>query len=113
MVYDREYSAIALAKPSDISWDDVFEGVASFHTTGITPAISASAAELAIESMCQARAKGVTVSFDLNYRRTLWKWGKSAPQVLSEMIHPTDILIGNEEHLRFVIGLPERMGARE
>ena len=63
--------------------------------------------------MRQARAKGVTVSFDLNYRRTLWKWGKSAQQVLSEMIHLTDILIGNEEHLRLVIGLPERMEARE
>ncbi len=113
VVYDREYSAISLAKPGDISWDKVFEGAAWFHTTGITPAISASAADLAMEAMCQARAKGVTVSFDLNYRRTLWKWGKSAQQVLSEMIHSTDILIGNEEHLRFVIGLPERMEARE
>src|SRR5205823_1504475 len=92
VVYDREYSAIALAKPGDVSWEHVFEGAAWFHTTGITPAISASAADLAIEAMRHARAKGLTVSFDVNYRRTLWNWGKSAQQVLSEMIHLTDIL---------------------
>src|SRR5215471_12665627 len=67
VVYDREYSAMALAKPGDISWDTTLEGAEWFHITGITPAISASAADLAIEAMSSARTKGVTVSLDLNY----------------------------------------------
>src|SRR3954465_15941192 len=67
VVYDRENSAMALAKPGDINWDSVFEGAGWFHVTGITPAISASAADLALESAKKAREKGLTVSCDLNY----------------------------------------------
>jgi 2-dehydro-3-deoxygluconokinase len=104
VVYDREHSAMALAKPGDIRWASVFDGAIWFHTTGITPAISAAAADLSLEAMRTARQKGLTVSFDLNYRRNLWKWGKSAQEVLSEMIAAADILIANEEHLRMVLG---------
>ena len=75
MVYDRAYSAIALAKPGDIDWDKVFEGVDWFHITGITPAISESAMELSLESVKVAKEKGITVSCDLNYRKNLWKYG--------------------------------------
>ena len=73
VVYDRDNSAIALAKPGDIDWDYAFEGAGWFHITGITPAISASAAELSLESVRKAQAKGLTVSCDLNYRKNLWK----------------------------------------
>ena len=76
IVYDREHSAIALSKPGDISWKRTFEGAAWFHVSGITPAISASAADLALESVREAHAAGIMVSCDLNYRRNLWKWGK-------------------------------------
>ncbi len=85
VVYDRENSAIALAKPSDIDWKKSFDGAGWFHVTGITPAISASAAELALEGMRQARELGLTVSCDLNYRKNLWKWGKSAVGVMTEL----------------------------
>ena len=112
VVYDREYSAMALAKPGDIRWDSVFGGAGWFHTTGITPAISASAADLSLEAMRAARQKGLTVSFDLNYRRSLWKWGKSAQQVLTEMIAASDILLANQEHLRMVLGKDGPMSAR-
>ena len=78
VVYDRENSAMALAKPGDIDWVSVFADAGWFHTTGITPAISESAAALALESVQSARAKGITVSCDLNYRKNLWKWGKPA-----------------------------------
>src|SRR3954467_1869111 len=74
VVYDREYSAIALAKPGDIDWNRAFDGAGWFHVTGITPAISGSAAELAVEAAKKAQAKGITVSCDLNYRKNLWKW---------------------------------------
>jgi 2-dehydro-3-deoxygluconokinase len=113
VVYDREYSALSLAKPGDISWDMAFEGAAWFHTTGITPAISESAADLALEAMRLARQKGLMVSFDLNYRRNLWKWGKPAQEVMGAMLQFTDLLIGNEEHLRMVLQLPDPVPARE
>ena len=73
VVYDRAWSAIALAKPGDIDWDKAFEGVAWFHITGITPAISESAMELSVESVKEAKKRGITVSCDLNYRKNLWK----------------------------------------
>jgi len=76
VVYDRENSSIALAKPGDFDWDKVLHGATWFHTTGITPAISASAADLAMESVKAAQSKGITVSCDLNYRKNLWKWGR-------------------------------------
>ena len=85
VVYDRANSAIALAKPGDIDWDRAFEGAGWFHITGITPAISASAAELSLESMKKAREKGLTVSCDLNYRKNLWKYGKTAAEVMREL----------------------------
>src|SRR5439155_25031664 len=81
VVYDRDHSAIALAKPSDINWNNAFDGAGWFHITGITPAISASAADLALESVRKAREKKITVSCDLNYRKNLWKWGKVASEV--------------------------------
>ncbi|MFR1542672.1 MAG: hypothetical protein ACLSTU_14340, partial [Oscillospiraceae bacterium] len=72
VVYDRAYSSIALAKPGDIDWDKAFEGVAWFHITGITPAISESAMELSLESVQEAKKRNITVSCDLNYRKNLW-----------------------------------------
>jgi 2-dehydro-3-deoxygluconokinase len=104
VVYDREHSSLALARPGDIDWERVFVGAGWFHITGITAALSASAAELALEAMRRAGALGLTVSFDLNYRRNLWNWGKSAQEVLSEMMSAADILIANEQHLKSVLG---------
>ena len=85
VVYDRAYSAIALAKPGDLNWDKVFEGVDWFHITGITPAISESAMELSLESVKVAKEKGITVSCDLNYRKNLWQYGKKAAEVMREL----------------------------
>src|SRR5262249_52483826 len=92
VVYDREHSAIALATRGDIDWSRALDGAAWFHVSGITPAISASAADLALESTRQARAMGLTVSCDLNYRKNLWTWGKSAPAVMNELVKSADIL---------------------
>jgi 2-dehydro-3-deoxygluconokinase len=105
VIYDRENSAIALAKPGDINWDSVFEGAGWFHVTGITPAISASAADLALESAKKAREKGLTVSCDLNYRKNLWKWGKPAAEVMRELVKSVDIAIANEEDVQMALGI--------
>ena len=100
VVYDREYSAICLAKPGDIDWDKAFEGVDWFHITGITPAISESAMELSLESVKEAKKRGVTVSCDLNYRKNLWKYGKKAAEVMRELANYVDVAIANEEDVQ-------------
>jgi 2-dehydro-3-deoxygluconokinase len=105
VVYDREDSSIALAKPGDIDWDKAFDGAGWFHTTGITPAISASAADLAMESVQTAQAKGITVSCDLNYRKNLWKWGKKAHEVMGELVKHVDVVIANEEDCQAALGI--------
>jgi len=105
VVYDRANSAIALAKPGDIDWDRALDGAGWFHITGITPAISASAAELSVESMRKAREKGLTVSCDLNYRKNLWKYGKSAAEVMRELVKYVDIAIANEEDVQMALGI--------
>ena len=105
VIYDRESSAIALAKPGDIRWDEVFKGAGWFHITGITPAISASAADLALESVRKAKAAGLKVSCDLNYRKNLWKWGKPAVEVMRELIKSVAIAIANEEDVQMALGI--------
>src|SRR5713226_1133884 len=105
VVYDRDNAAIALAKPGDIEWDSVLEGAGWFHITGITPALSATAAELALESVRKARAKGLAVSCDLNYRKNLWKYGKSASEVMRDLVKFVDVAIANEEDCQMALGI--------
>lgn len=105
VIYDREYSAIALAKPGAIDWDRAFDAVTWFHTTGITPAISASAAELVLEALKKAREKGIRTSCDLNYRKNLWKWGKAACEVMPELLKLSDVCIANEEDCQKAINI--------
>ena len=100
VVYDRAYSAIAMAKPGDIDWEKTFEGVEWFHITGITPAISESAMELSLESVREAKKRGITVSCDLNYRKNLWKYGKKASEVMRELAKYVDVAIANEEDVQ-------------
>ncbi len=105
VVYDREGSAIALAKPGDVDWSKAFEGAGWFHVTGITPAISQSAADLALEAAGAARKAGLTVSCDLNYRKNLWKYGKTAKEVMTELVKLVDIGIANEEDCQMSLGI--------
>ena len=100
VVYDRAYSAIALAEPGSVDWEKAFDGVEYFHITGITPAISASAMELSLESVREAKKRGITVSCDLNYRKNLWKYGKKASEVMREMAKYVDVAIANEEDVQ-------------
>ncbi len=100
VVYDREYSAIALADESLVDWDKAFEGVEWFHITGITPAISESAMHLSLASVKEAKKRGITVSCDLNYRKNLWNYGKKASEVMREMAKYVDVAIANEEDVQ-------------
>ena len=105
VIYDRSHSAIAEASPGDIHWDKVFDGVSWFHISGITPAISLSASELSLGAVKKAREKGITVSCDLNFRKNLWKYGKSASEVMGELVKYVDIALGNEEDCQKSLGV--------
>ena len=105
VVYDRDSSAIALAKPGDIDWDKALDNAGWFHVTGITPAISASAAALSLEAAQKAQAKGITVSCDLNYRKNLWKWGKPTAEVMRQLTAHVDVAIANEEDVQMALGI--------
>jgi 2-dehydro-3-deoxygluconokinase len=112
VIYDRERSAIALAQVGDIDWDAVFQDAAWFHITGITPAISESAAALAFEATRKARENGLTVSCDLNFRQNLWKWGKPAAAVMAELVRYADVAIANEEDIQMTLGIAAGVDVR-
>ncbi len=97
VVYDRAHSSICEAEPGDFHWPQIFKGAKWFHITGITPALSQSAADLSLEACKAAKAAGVTVSCDFNFRGKLWKYGKSAPEVMRELVKYVDVGIANEE----------------
>jgi len=105
VVYDRSNSAISEIEPGMINWENVFDGVEWFHWTGITPAISQGAADVCLEAIKKANELGITVSCDLNYRKNLWKYGKSAGKVMPELVAGCDIILGNEEDAEMVLGI--------
>ncbi len=105
VVYDRAYSSIALAKPSDFNFKQSFKDATWFHITGITPALSQNAADSALEAMKCAKECGLTVSIDLNYRKKLWKYGKTAPEVMRTLVPYADVVIANEEDIQKCLGI--------
>ena len=105
VVYDRAHSAIAECGPGDFDWDEVFDGAKWFHITGIAPALSQSAADLSLEACKAAKAAGVTVSCDFNYRGKLWKYGKTAPEVMQDLVNYVDVGIANEEDCQKSLGI--------
>lgn len=105
VIYDRANSAVAAIQPGMVDWEQVFTGAGWFHTTGITPAISQSAAAVAVEAVQAAHELGLTVSCDMNYRKNLWKWGKKASEVMPDIFRWVDVAIGNEEDAKDVFGI--------
>lgn len=105
VVYDRENSSVATSKPEDYDFKAIMDGATWFHVTGITPAVSQSCADCALEAMKAAKKVGATVSIDLNYRKKLWKYGKSAPEVMRELTKYADVVIANEEDIQKCLGI--------
>ena len=105
VIYDRTHSSICEISAADFDWQKIFKGAHWFHTTGITPAISAGTAAATLEAMKAARACGLKVSCDLNYRKKLWKWGKTPKEVMSEIAGFVDVLIANEEDCQKCLGI--------
>lgn len=95
VIYDRAHSAMSEAKQGEFDWDHIFADATWFHFTGITPALSEELAAICLEACQAARARGITVSCDVNYRPKLWTIEK-AREVLSELMHYVDVCIANE-----------------
>lgn len=103
VVYDRAHSSIATATAADFDFDAIFDGVDWFHFTGITPAVSDAAAELTEAALKAAKAKGVKVSVDLNFRKKLWS-SEKAQRIMTNLMQYVDVCIGNEEDAEKVLG---------
>ncbi len=102
VIYDRAASAMADIKPSMIDWDKAFENANWFHFSGITPAISQSAADTCQEGIEIATKKGITISVDLNFRSKLWQYGKKPADIMPDLVKHCDIIFGG-------IDAPEKM----
>jgi 2-dehydro-3-deoxygluconokinase len=105
VLYDRAESAIASAQPGDFDWGTILDGATWFHVSGVTPAISASAAELTLEAVSAARDRRISVSCDYNYRKNLWRYGKSAPEVMRSIVSKVNVGIANEEDCEKALGI--------
>lgn len=112
--YDREDSSIAMVKEGSIDWEEILKDATWFHWTGITPALTENAAKECLKAIKTANRLGVTVSCDINYRGNLWKYGKTAAEVMSEMVEGSDIILGNEEDCEKVFGIkPQNFDAEK
>ncbi len=112
VLYDRAASAIARVTPGSIDWASVFSGARWFHVSGITPALSESAAKVTAESLIAAKKAGLTVSYDLNYRGKLWS-AEKARAVQEPLMEHVDVLITTEEDTRVVFGIGEARNSYE
>lgn len=105
VVYDRANSSISTIEKGMVNWHEVFKDAQWFHWTGITPALSQGAADACLEAIKVANEMGITVSCDLNYRKNLWKYGKTASEVMPALVEGCDVILGNEEDCEKVFGI--------
>ena len=111
VVYDRAGSSVSVAEPGIYDWPRIFADARWFHTTGITPAISSTAADASLLALKAARSAGLTTSMDLNYRGKLWRWEPGtepaalAGRVMREHLPLVDVVIANESDAKDVLGI--------
>ncbi|MBL0742834.1 sugar kinase [Chryseolinea lacunae] len=105
IIYDRFDSAFAHIAPGSVDWDSILKDAAWFHWTGITPAISQGAATVCREALVSARKHGVKISGDINYRRNLWQYGKTARDIMPELISLTDYIVAGTTDLENCLGI--------
>jgi 2-dehydro-3-deoxygluconokinase len=105
ILYDRDFSAMSLAGPERLEWGRIFQAGSWFHITGVTPALSQRAADLALAAARAAKEAGLTVSCDYNFRSKLWNYGKAAPEVMGPLMEYVDMGIGGEYGCRLSFGI--------
>ena len=110
-MYDRYDSAFANLQPEWFAWDEILQNAQWLHWTGITPAISASAAQATREAIAAARRRGLTVSADVNYRRNLWQYGQRAQDVMPELVAGCDLVVCTEGDAEDLFGIKPEAGA--
>ncbi|MEH6406151.1 MAG: sugar kinase [Leeuwenhoekiella sp.] len=104
VVYDRANSSITTAKIGTFKWETIFDKVNWFHWSGVTPALSQSAADITLEALKVAKLKGVKISCDLNYRSKLWKYGKTPAQIMPELMAYSNVILGDIDTAYFMMG---------
>lgn len=107
VVYDRAHSSMATIQKGTIDWKKVLKGATWFHFSGITAAISQSAAEACLEAIQVAHELGLTISCDLNYRSKLWQYGKTPSEVMPELLKYSNVILGDIDTAYFMLGIPK------
>lgn len=103
-IYDRAHSAIAEASAEEFDWEKIFDGADWFHFTGITPALGKNVADICLKACEAAKAKGIKISCDLNYRGKLWT-REEAGEMMTKLCKYVDVCISNEEDAKDVFGI--------
>jgi 2-dehydro-3-deoxygluconokinase len=106
VIYDRASSSFATLTPGSIDWDSLLQDCDWFHCSAICQAVSEQAAHVTVEAMQAAKAKGITVSIDLNYRSKLWQYGQAPQQVMPQLIQHCDVVMGNLWSVESLLGIP-------
>jgi len=106
VIYDRENSAFAKMKATDVDWGHIFEEVDWFHWSGITPAVSENCSNVCSLALAKAAEAGITISTDLNHRASLWKYGKTPDQVMPYLLQHTSLMLGDPTSLELMTGIP-------
>ena len=113
VIYDRSNSAFSESGAATYGWENIFRDANWFHITGISPAVSESVSECSLVAVKTAKRMGLTVSCDFNFRSKLWKWGKTAPEIMNELVRYVDIGIANEEDCQKSLGIKVDQGEKD
>lgn len=114
VIYDRTNSAFANVKPGEINWAEAFDGASWFHWSGISAAVSQTAADVCAEAITEAKKRNITVSADFNYRSKLWKYGKTPAQVMPHMLAHCDVILCDFDAVKLYLGIePPKISNRE
>ncbi len=105
VIYDRLNDSFCTLSPSDFDWPKILEGADWFHFTGITPALSESAAQACLEAVKTARQLGVKISADVNYRKGLWQWGKTPQEIMPELVSYCDLIVCGNSNAEDLFGI--------
>lgn len=111
IIYDREYSAMAMAQPEWFDWDEILDGADWFHWTGITPALSENCLQITKQAIKKASEKDITISADVNYRSNLWQYGKTAQEVMPDLVNGCDIITCSERDASEIFRIEVAAGA--
>ncbi|MDW3192787.1 MAG: sugar kinase [Cytophagales bacterium] len=107
VVYERDQSAFSSIAPGMVDWDEILKEASWFHWTGISPAISQSAADTCQEAIAAANKLGIPVSGDIHSRKSLWQYGKSQQEVIPEMVEGCDVVIASTYDMNEILGIGE------